>query len=150
MIQRESPAIVTLMTGEEIRNSGARDMIDVFRLIPGFSFGLDVYGLTGICLTSKLSYLNNKIKCGLGVVLHLFWSSDDQATFPTTWGLRTKNHSLGGVVCNSPKWSCGVQVLVLSFGQDSCSPCSSPANNKRIYHFVASFLFSCTLMKTSF
>jgi outer membrane cobalamin receptor len=34
---REAPAIVSVITGEEIRKSGARDMVDVFRMIPGFS-----------------------------------------------------------------------------------------------------------------
>src|SRR5688572_9627263 len=32
---RESPNIVSLVTAEEIKNSGARDLIDVLRLIPG-------------------------------------------------------------------------------------------------------------------
>lgn len=45
---RESPAVVTLVTGEEIRNSGARDLIDVLRLIPGFEFGSDVEGVVGL------------------------------------------------------------------------------------------------------
>ncbi|MEW6469189.1 MAG: TonB-dependent receptor plug domain-containing protein [Bacteroidota bacterium] len=45
---RESPNIVSLITGEEIRNSGARDLIDVLRLIPGIDFGVDVEGVVGI------------------------------------------------------------------------------------------------------
>ena len=31
---RESPGIVSLITDEEIKNSGARDLIDVLRLVP--------------------------------------------------------------------------------------------------------------------
>jgi len=45
---RESPSIVTLITEEEIRNTGARDLIDVLRLVPGFDFGVDVEGVVGI------------------------------------------------------------------------------------------------------
>lgn len=39
---RETPGIVTLITGEEIRNSGAKDLLDVMRMIPGFDFAMDV------------------------------------------------------------------------------------------------------------
>ena len=45
---RETPGIVTLVTDEEIRNSGARDLIDVLRLVPGIDFGVDVEGVIGI------------------------------------------------------------------------------------------------------
>jgi len=37
MTLRESPGIVTLITKEEIFNSGARDLIDVLNLVPGLS-----------------------------------------------------------------------------------------------------------------
>lgn len=45
---RESPSIVSLITEEEIRASGARDLIDVLRLVPGVDFGMDVLGTVGI------------------------------------------------------------------------------------------------------
>lgn len=45
---RESPSIISIVTEEEIRNSGARDLIDVLRLVPGIDFGLDVEGVVGI------------------------------------------------------------------------------------------------------
>lgn len=45
---RESPGIISLITGEEIKRSGARDLIDVLRLVPGIDFGLDVEGIVGI------------------------------------------------------------------------------------------------------
>ena len=45
---RESPSIVSLVTAEEIKNSGARDLIDVLRMVPGFDFGVDVEGVVGI------------------------------------------------------------------------------------------------------
>ena len=45
---RESPSIITLVTEEEIKNSGARELIDVLRLVPGIDFGVDVEGVVGI------------------------------------------------------------------------------------------------------
>ena len=48
MTSRETPGIVTLVTAEEIRTSGARDLIDVLRLVPGFEFGVDVQGVIGL------------------------------------------------------------------------------------------------------
>lgn len=45
---RESPSIISLITSEEIKNSGARDLIDVLRLVPGMDFGVDVEGVVGL------------------------------------------------------------------------------------------------------
>lgn len=45
---RESPSIVSLITEEEIKNSGARDLIDILNLVPGIDFGVDVEGVVGI------------------------------------------------------------------------------------------------------
>jgi outer membrane cobalamin receptor len=45
---KESPAVVTLITAEELKNSGARDFMDVIRLVPGFDFGLDVDNVIGL------------------------------------------------------------------------------------------------------
>jgi outer membrane receptor for ferrienterochelin and colicin len=44
---RETPGIVSIITKEEIKSSGARDLIDVLRLVPGFDFGYDVQGVVG-------------------------------------------------------------------------------------------------------
>jgi len=44
---RESPGIVTLLTREELRRAGVRDLVDALRLVPGFSFGVDVQGVAG-------------------------------------------------------------------------------------------------------
>lgn len=44
---RESPGIVTLITSEEILGSGARDLIDVLRTVPGLDLGVDVQGVIG-------------------------------------------------------------------------------------------------------
>ncbi|WNZ61333.1 TonB-dependent receptor plug domain-containing protein [Myxococcus sp. MxC21-1] len=44
---QESPAVVTAMNAEEIRNSGARDLMDLLLQIPGFFFGVDTQGAVG-------------------------------------------------------------------------------------------------------
>ncbi len=48
--RRNSPGIITVITEEEIRNSGARSLIDVLRLVPGVTFGLEGQGRVGIGL----------------------------------------------------------------------------------------------------
>ncbi len=45
---RESPGIVTLITEDEIKNSGANDLMDVLSMVPGLHFGVDVEGAVGI------------------------------------------------------------------------------------------------------
>src|SRR4051812_788420 len=45
---RESPGIVTLITQDEIRNSGAHDLMEVLSMVPGLYFGVDVEGVVGI------------------------------------------------------------------------------------------------------
>jgi outer membrane receptor protein involved in Fe transport len=45
---RESPGIVSVVTRQEILATGARDLIDVLRLLPGFFFGVDVQGGVGV------------------------------------------------------------------------------------------------------
>jgi len=47
MTTRESPGIISLVTREEILNSGARDLLDVLRLVPGFDFASDIQGVVG-------------------------------------------------------------------------------------------------------
>lgn len=47
---RESPGIVSLITQEDIKNSGAQDLIDVLRLVPGFDFNPDVQNFLGISI----------------------------------------------------------------------------------------------------
>lgn len=42
MTQKESPGIITIISEEEIKNMGARDLIDVLRFVPGFDFGGDI------------------------------------------------------------------------------------------------------------
>jgi len=45
---RESPGIVTVIKADEIASSGARDLIDLLRLVPGIEFGFDVQGYVSI------------------------------------------------------------------------------------------------------
>ncbi len=45
---RETPNIVTVITAEEIRRSGARDLIDVLRLVPGIDLAQDVEGIVSM------------------------------------------------------------------------------------------------------
>ena len=71
----ESPAVVTVISEEDIRNSGARDMIDVLRLVPGFYMIADVYGLIGHSIRGN--YASD------GKVLMLL---DGQEVNETLWG----------------------------------------------------------------
>ncbi|MFN0048517.1 MAG: TonB-dependent receptor plug domain-containing protein [Cytophagales bacterium] len=48
LTQKETPGIVTLITEEEIRKTGARDLVELLRLVPGFDFASDVQGFIGI------------------------------------------------------------------------------------------------------
>lgn len=46
---RETPGIVTVITKDEIKRSGARDIIELFHLfVPGFDFGVDLEGVVGM------------------------------------------------------------------------------------------------------
>jgi outer membrane receptor for ferrienterochelin and colicin len=47
---RETPGIISLVTAEEIQNSGARDLADVLRLVPGFDIMQDLQFVMGIGL----------------------------------------------------------------------------------------------------
>jgi outer membrane receptor for ferrienterochelin and colicin len=46
----EAPAIVSFITQQEIKHSGARDLIDVLMMIPGIQFGHDVESVVGISM----------------------------------------------------------------------------------------------------
>ncbi len=45
---REQPAVVSIIGAEDIQQAGARDLIDVLRLIPGFELQSDVYSVVGV------------------------------------------------------------------------------------------------------
>jgi outer membrane receptor protein involved in Fe transport len=44
----QAAGIVTVISGQEIHNMGARDLIDVLQLVPGFSFGVDTSNVVGL------------------------------------------------------------------------------------------------------
>lgn len=56
MTLRESPAVVSCLTRDEILASGARDLIDVLRLVPGFEVALDNFGITGLATRGLWAY----------------------------------------------------------------------------------------------
>lgn len=45
---REVPGIVSVITRDEIVSSGARDLLDILQLVPGFHFAVDVQGVLGM------------------------------------------------------------------------------------------------------
>jgi outer membrane cobalamin receptor len=45
---REQPGIVSVVTGEDIRASGARDLVDVLRTVPGIFVAGDIGGIVGL------------------------------------------------------------------------------------------------------
>lgn len=54
---RETPGIVTVITEEEIRKSGAVDLMEVLNTVPGFGSVQDVSGATGISLRGNMGYI---------------------------------------------------------------------------------------------
>jgi outer membrane cobalamin receptor len=53
---REQSAIVSVITAREISASGARDLLDVLWLVPGFNSGVDVEGVTGVGIRGFWAY----------------------------------------------------------------------------------------------
>ncbi|QHT70995.1 TonB-dependent receptor plug domain-containing protein [Rhodocytophaga rosea] len=47
---RETPGIVSVISSEEIKHSGARDLVDLLRQVPGLDFGADIYLVQGISM----------------------------------------------------------------------------------------------------
>lgn len=45
---RETPGLVTVITRDEIQEQGARDLLDVLKLVPEFDFAMDVQGNLGL------------------------------------------------------------------------------------------------------
>jgi len=52
----DAPAILTVVSEKEILNSGARDLIDVLRLVPGFDFGVDFGNIVGPMVRGNWAY----------------------------------------------------------------------------------------------
>lgn len=53
---KKSPSIVSVITADDIEKSGARDIIDVFRLVPGIDFHVDVQGAVGMSFRGLWAY----------------------------------------------------------------------------------------------
>jgi outer membrane cobalamin receptor len=53
---RETPGILSVISAEEIANSGARDLIDVLRLVPGFDVAQDVNFITGLSMRGNWAH----------------------------------------------------------------------------------------------
>jgi len=46
--RRNTPGIITVLEEEDIKTSGARDLVDILQLVPGFYFALDERGRIGL------------------------------------------------------------------------------------------------------
>ncbi len=53
---REIPGIITVLDNQFIQNSGARDLVDVLRLVPGFDFGRDVDDVIGATIRGNWAF----------------------------------------------------------------------------------------------
>jgi outer membrane cobalamin receptor len=53
---RKSPGIVSVISEEEIRKSGARDLIDILKMVPGIDFGVDVESVVGIAIRGNWAH----------------------------------------------------------------------------------------------
>jgi outer membrane cobalamin receptor len=53
---QKSPGIVSLITSDEIRNAGARDLIDVLQLLPGFTFAADTEDVVGLAIRGNWAH----------------------------------------------------------------------------------------------
>lgn len=58
---RKTPGLVTVMTEEDIRFSGARNLVDLLRLVPDFEFVADVQGNTGLAVRGN-SAIEGKVR----------------------------------------------------------------------------------------
>jgi outer membrane cobalamin receptor len=56
LTQRESPGIVSVINEDEIVSSGAFDLIDILRMVPGISFNSDVQGQVGISMRGNWGF----------------------------------------------------------------------------------------------
>jgi outer membrane cobalamin receptor len=56
LVARKSPGIVSVITEEEISKSGARDLIDILKMVPGIDFGVDVVGVVGIAMRGNWAH----------------------------------------------------------------------------------------------
>ncbi len=53
---RETPGIISVITKDDIKKSGARDLIDLLIKVPGLNFGTDVQGIVGISVRGNWAH----------------------------------------------------------------------------------------------
>jgi len=53
---RQSPAIISYITADDIRNFGSRDLMEVLQHIPGFEFGVDEEGVVGLAVRGNWAH----------------------------------------------------------------------------------------------
>jgi iron complex outermembrane receptor protein len=58
---RKAPAIATIISADEIRNMGARNLLDVLKMVPGFGLSIAEFGGNMIEVRGIRSSLNEKI-----------------------------------------------------------------------------------------
>ncbi len=58
---RRAPAIATIITADEIRNMGARNLLDILKMVPGFGISLNEYGSPMVEVRGIRTPLNEKI-----------------------------------------------------------------------------------------
>lgn len=47
---RVAPGVITVLTAEDLRRAGCRDLLDALRLVPGLEFGTDVLNTVGLAV----------------------------------------------------------------------------------------------------
>ena len=80
MTAQEAPSIVTVITGEEIRNMGARNIMDVLRTVPGFDpVYMGIYPQHRLYVRGMGSVTNEKVKIMInGHSMQAFWGESLQ------------------------------------------------------------------------
>ena len=58
---RKAPAIATIITADEIRNMGARSLLDVLKMVPGIGISINEFGLSVIEVRGVRSSISEKI-----------------------------------------------------------------------------------------
>ncbi|SJZ91432.1 iron complex outermembrane recepter protein [Trichlorobacter thiogenes] len=58
---RKAPAIATVITADEIRNMGARNLLDVLKMVPGFGISITEFGASMIEVRGVRTQLSEKI-----------------------------------------------------------------------------------------
>lgn len=58
---RKAPAIATIITAEEIRNMGARNLLDVLKMVPGIGISTNEYGVNMVEVRGIRGSINEKI-----------------------------------------------------------------------------------------